>query len=156
MRKFFPALLIALVLTSCTNIGSRYSINSDFYRNQVVSNTVLRQYAYTPRIKAILSRTPVLLQPKDTDFLTASTDLNGDGHEDIIGTITHYHFEKDGKYPLYIFIKNKYSYDQLPLAIYVRTLDLKVLDSKTNGYRDISIAGKIYRFDGKNYKREEM
>ncbi|PLX67937.1 MAG: hypothetical protein C0603_07430 [Denitrovibrio sp.] len=145
--------IILFTIFSCSGVdNSRLSPNSDFYKYQVNSNTVLERFAFQPEVMRSIVTTPISLKPTDEDFLTITTDLNNDGNDDIIGTIDHYKFRKDNTLHLYILISKDNYFISLNDSPRIRSLNLKVLTTSTRGYKDLSVDGKIYKFDGTNYK----
>ncbi len=72
--------------------------------------------------------------------------------KDIIGTINNYKFEMNKTLPLYIMIRNEQGYTLLNHSPRIRSLNLRVLDTVTSGYKDFSVDGRIYKFNGTNYE----
>jgi len=145
-------LILTLLLASCTGIGNRYSLNSDFYYEQVTDHSVIDTYVMTPAVKQELHPVPASLRPTSSDYLTISTDINNDGKDDVLATINHYRFNDKGKHKLYVFVKNDYGYTQLKPYSLIDSYDLKVLESTTNGFRDLSVNGTILRYNGTTYR----
>lgn len=137
---------------ACATTGAYQEDIGDFQRYQVMPTMDMQRYIDTPEVISALLKTPRPLRPTDRDFLTINTDLNGDGRPDIVGTVDNFKFKENGTYPLYILIGNQYDYDIMDSTPRIRSFKVKVLDTSTNGFKDISADGKIYKFDGKKYE----
>lgn len=151
MRTLLTLFLFVISFTT-VYANSRYSPDSDFYRNQIIEQNVITKYIYDIDTERELSRTPIMLRPTEYDFLTISTDLNNDGKQDIIAAIDHYKFKENGKYKVYIFLRTDFDYKQIRPYILTKTLDLKVLDSMTRGFKELSTSEHVFTYDGNSYK----
>jgi len=144
-------ILISILITACGANTNVVSPTNDLLHSQVHEITVLNRYAITPSMEFQFAHTPQMLRPTDNDILTTKVDLNDDGLKDVIGTIDNYKFKDHGKYPLFIILKDEYNYHQLQKPIYIERFSLKVLNTSTNGFKDISVDGKILKYDGNKY-----
>jgi hypothetical protein len=90
------------------------------------------------------------LRPSPDDILTKKIDLNNDGKMDVIGTIFHYRYMENKKYPLYIFIANEYDYDLLD-TLFISTFNFDINDSEN--WKELIFGEDVFKYDGKNYKK---
>jgi len=149
----YVLLLSIFAFFGCASLSSQYPPDTgDLYQNQVHQLTVIKRFAYTPHIIRQMSRTPGILKPTDSDFYSIETDLNADGRPDVIGLIDHRLFKDAGGHILYILIKNDYDYTQIEPNLHVSSLKVNVLNTITNGFKDLSAGGKIYRYNGNYYE----
>ncbi|ADD66833.1 hypothetical protein Dacet_0026 [Denitrovibrio acetiphilus DSM 12809] len=151
MRVIISIVLLSSVL-ACAPANHRFSPQSDFYYDRIHHHTLIERYAYTQSVKIQLSLTPELLRPQESDFLSAGADLNNDGREDVIATINHRKFREDGTYPLYIYVKNDYSYDVLKDLPRISSFNMQVLETATLGYKDIKVDNRVLKYNGKTYE----
>jgi len=148
------ALLLLSFVISCASTGNIYKQKGDFDQYQIHEIDVLKRMVYNqPDIEGLMRSTPSALQPQEWDFLTASADLNGDGKPDIIGAVNHYKFmNKDGAYPIYIMPATEHDYTVQEEPPYVMSFDITILDSVTNGYRDIRAGKRVLKYNGTTYR----
>ncbi|MGE4317313.1 MAG: hypothetical protein AB7E96_00300 [Deferribacterales bacterium] len=148
MRTLFAS-FAALLLLSCAASGTaiHYSEHELYLRDYI-----WRVVADAKKDHDRVMMTPQNLRPEPDDFKIFEADLNGDGRLDFIASTYHYLFSDNRTYPLYVMIKDDYSYTMLPDTPRIPYFDIKSLPDMTNGYHDIAIAGKVYKFDGTTYK----
>lgn len=92
------------------------------------------------------------LRPQPEDFIIYETDLNNDGKLDFIASINHFLFSDNGTYPLYIMIADEYGgYTPMPDLPRIKFFDVSISDG-SSPYPELTIACKIYRYNGFSYK----
>lgn len=153
----YPLLALIPFLLSCTagisaDLSATYNNGGTFLRNQVHSNTALMRYIDTHRVRFQQEHTLRPFRLTERELLTMETDLNSDGNKDIIGTVDNFKFEEYGGYPLYLLIKDEYSYHRIKTDARTAMFNIEVLGTASNGYKDISVDGNVIRFDGEIYR----
>ena len=114
-------------------IGGAFDKGSD-YEEEVI--TELRNVYQT-----------VDLTNKDID--TSTDDLNKDGHVDLIVKIVHDGVCGSAGCPYELFITSEAGWEQLTFGFSGESLN--VLESITNGYKDLELNGVRFSWDGARY-----
>jgi len=152
MRKISLFLLLPIIIACTSGAGMNQSAKDQFMRNQVIENSVLSRFVLQPSVKFEQRFTLEPFKLTERELLTFQTDLNSDGKMDIIGSLDNIKFKDSNGYPIYIIIADEYSYHQIPTDIRTEKFNLKVLSSKSNGFHDISVDGKVIAYDHSVYK----
>lgn len=147
----FPFLASCMVSASL-NYTHNINTSGTFDRNQVKPAGVLERFVMQPNVLAEQKRTLKPFKLAQREFLTMEADLNNDGQKDIIGTVDNSKFKTEKGYPLYILIKDEYSYHQIDTDARTLKFNVKVLDIDSNGFKDLLVDGTIIKYDKSVYK----